>query len=104
MQDLNHWLPLDCPLFDGHGNVTARETFQAVITVEAYTRSLFSALRRNNIWTRIATEEFRQAALEFGGDYRSARMLEADRELECLQVKGRRDAGSRIRSDREKVE
>ena len=43
-QDLAHWLPLDCPLFDGHGNVTARETFQAHIIVEAYTRSLPSLL------------------------------------------------------------
>lgn len=79
-------MPLDCPLYDGHGNVTARETFSARITVTAYTRPLW---RLWGGWQQLEERVFTDAAFELGGDYRSAQMLAADRALEDAQDQAR---------------
>ncbi len=69
---------LDCPLFDGHGNVAASETFSARITVDAYVRPLLWFLWGGG-WRRVESQVFEDAAFELGGDYRSLGMREADR-------------------------
>ncbi|TDL24610.1 hypothetical protein BD410DRAFT_786129 [Rickenella mellea] len=78
-KDLKDWLHLDCPLFDGHGNVTARENFSACISVEAHTRSVLKFWKG---WHLVERTILTDAALEFGGEYRSTEMVEADRILE----------------------
>ena len=79
-------MPVDCPLFDGHGNVTARETFSAFVTTRALVRPLSVALLSlfgfDHGWQEVECRSFENAAFELGGGYRTLEMLKADKELE----------------------
>jgi len=80
-EDVHNWVPFDCPLISGHGNVTARETFLASIDVKAYTRSPWMIWNPYG-WKLIERRAFSNAAFELGGGYRTKTMLELDRQLE----------------------
>ena len=85
MQDLDDWLPLDCPLINGHVNVTARETFKANLEVTAYRRPLW-LFWSPWAWTAVERRVFRDAGFELGGGYRPTEMLRKDIILESKKT------------------
>jgi tocopherol cyclase len=58
------WLPVPCPLSDGHGNRFAYETFEGVVRVAAFERPW-----PWSEWKLVEETVFERAAVEFGGDY-----------------------------------
>ncbi|TGZ81412.1 hypothetical protein EX30DRAFT_261901 [Ascodesmis nigricans] len=60
-----NWIGLHCPLSDGHGNTWAWESFVGTIKVKAYVRGLLG-------WKLVDEALFEDAAVEFGGEYRTS--------------------------------
>jgi len=77
---MDDWLPLDCPLLKGHGNITARETFSAGLLVSAYERPWWRILDPW-AWKLVDHQMFKDAAWELGGNYRSDTTIASDNRL-----------------------
>jgi tocopherol cyclase len=63
-EDHKGWLPMPCPLADGHGNRFAYETFEGVVRVAVFERPW-----PWSEWGLVEETVFERAAVEFGGDY-----------------------------------
>ncbi|KZT36742.1 hypothetical protein SISSUDRAFT_988727 [Sistotremastrum suecicum HHB10207 ss-3] len=61
---LDTWLPLHCPLYEGHGNQAAHESFAATIIIEVFQRRFI-----RSSWMHVETTVLEDSALEFGGLY-----------------------------------
>lgn len=61
--DHEAWIPMTCPLSDGHGNHYGFESFEGVMRVKAYLRTWYGG------WRFVEESVMENAALEFGGDY-----------------------------------
>ncbi|KAG8980278.1 hypothetical protein FRB94_011992 [Tulasnella sp. JGI-2019a] len=61
--DHDGWIPMNCPLSNGHGNEYGFESFEAVIRIKAYVRTWYGG------WMFVEESVLENAALEFGGDY-----------------------------------
>lgn len=84
-QKQTDWLPLDCPLISGHGNITARETFRADIDVMVYEKPLW-LLWNPSAWSLVERRTFREAGFELGGGFRTEGMLKEDKSLEMKKT------------------
>ncbi|KAI5810152.1 hypothetical protein DFH27DRAFT_177866 [Peziza echinospora] len=78
------YVRLPCPMSDGHDNEFAKETFDAIILVEAFqwkrtsVWDIFSITKFCNPtqWQKVASQEFKRTALEWGGNYWGGRTVE----------------------------
>ncbi|KLO17662.1 hypothetical protein SCHPADRAFT_155174 [Schizopora paradoxa] len=94
------WLPLDCPLSKGHGNITARETFSAGLLVSAYERPWW-LVSEPWAWKLVDHQMFKNAAWELGGNYRSRATIASDNRLwrSISYNWGRESNGSHYKQD-----
>ncbi|KAG8849196.1 hypothetical protein FRB96_000903 [Tulasnella sp. 330] len=61
--DHDAWIPMNCPLSNGHENEYGFESFEGVMHIKAYSRTWYGG------WRFLEESVIENAALEFGGDY-----------------------------------